>query len=967
MKNEHPRHPVKSALKRFALALVAGVTLAGSAAHAQLPVIDGLQCWFDASQGVTTSGTAVTSWADQSGNGHTATKTNGSMTLAASQVNGKPVVQFRNRGNATLTGSLFTKQQYVVFRMPNSGDWGTVLGSQSQSGYMFHPSGYMWDGNYPAGVRQNGGTALSPNYQLSNIGNYMVLKIEGNSNDSSVRTGWALGVQQGWNGCDMDVAEIVAFDRVLTTDEENQIGGYLTGKYAIAASSYPALPLQARITSPFDGQQYPNGSSITVSADVIPYSGTGPYTAVKFWLKAAADPDFTQVGSTQSGDGPTFTQALTTADDTSYQIKVEVTDSAGVPATVFSATTNFALMPTVSTSTELSATTPSTYGEAATLTATVAAGSAANGGTVQFYDNLVPLGSPVAINTNTGEASYTTNTLAAGTHPITASYNGYGVYLTSATAASTDQVVDQAVLNVTADNKVRSPGSANPILTYQISGYQLGQTLATSGVSGTATLACAAVPSDPVGNYPITVDISPMTAANYIFNGVAGNLLVVVGAPPTVTGANMACWYDAGQGVTTSGSNVTTWNDSSGNGHNASTASGTVTYLASDTQIAKPAVHLRGSNSFLTCNSTGGMFTKEQYVVVRSPNATWNGSGSFLGRAGPFLTVRQGSYNLFGGQTGFWDDQSPAAVSKNGIAMNPGPGTMDRGSFQLGTITDYMILKIRVNNADAANIAAYPGYFIGKCETLGTASMDIAEIVGYDSALSSADEGAVTAYLATKYSIVMLPSAPTITGITPGDGTLSVAFTAPVSDGGGTITNYKYSTNNGATFTAVSPNATTSPILIGGLTNDTPYPVKILAVNSVGDGPASNSMSGTPAASGAGYDTWAALQSPQLIGGPGYVGSDGIPNLVIYALKDLKTDGTNGSTGTLTGNTLSFEKRQDAITNGDVSWAIETSTTLEPNSWTVQVTQPKGDPTLTISYDLPAGQAKVFARLVVSQ
>ncbi|NBT49674.1 MAG: hypothetical protein EBT07_18045, partial [Actinobacteria bacterium] len=55
------------------------------------------------------------------------------------------------------------------------------------------------------------------------------------------------------------------------------------------------------------------------------------------------------------------------------------------------------------------------------------------------------------------------------------------------------------------------------------------------------------------------------------------------------------------------------------------------------------------------------------------------------------------------------------------------------------------------------------------------------------------------------------PAAPTINSITPGNGSLSVAFTAG-SDGGSAITNYKYSTDGGSTFTAVSPAATTSPI-----------------------------------------------------------------------------------------------------------------------------------------------------------
>ncbi|MFM8764834.1 MAG: beta strand repeat-containing protein, partial [Spartobacteria bacterium] len=92
------------------------------------------------------------------------------------------------------------------------------------------------------------------------------------------------------------------------------------------------------------------------------------------------------------------------------------------------------------------------------------------------------------------------------------------------------------------------------------------------------------------------------------------------------------------------------------------------------------------------------------------------------------------------------------------------------------------------------------------------------------------------------------PGAPSITGITPGDGTLSVAFSAPSSDGGNAITNYEYSTNDGNNWTTLSPVSTNSPILISGLNNGTTYTVRIRAVNAAGSGTQSTSSTGTPAA-----------------------------------------------------------------------------------------------------------------------
>lgn len=88
------------------------------------------------------------------------------------------------------------------------------------------------------------------------------------------------------------------------------------------------------------------------------------------------------------------------------------------------------------------------------------------------------------------------------------------------------------------------------------------------------------------------------------------------------------------------------------------------------------------------------------------------------------------------------------------------------------------------------------------------------------------------------------PDAPVINSVTFGNAQLTVDFTAPVSDGGSAITGYKYSTNNGTSYTSTTN--TTSPLVITGLTNGTAYTIKLIAVNAVGDSLASNAVAGTP-------------------------------------------------------------------------------------------------------------------------
>jgi hypothetical protein len=79
------------------------------------------------------------------------------------------------------------------------------------------------------------------------------------------------------------------------------------------------------------------------------------------------------------------------------------------------------------------------------------------------------------------------------------------------------------------------------------------------------------------------------------------------------------------------------------------------------------------------------------------------------------------------------------------------------------------------------------------------------------------------------------PLAPTNLIATAQDGGVEISFTAG-SDGGSSIINYKYSLDNGTTFIALNPVQTSSPITITGLTNGSPYSIQLRAVNGVGDG-----------------------------------------------------------------------------------------------------------------------------------
>jgi len=87
------------------------------------------------------------------------------------------------------------------------------------------------------------------------------------------------------------------------------------------------------------------------------------------------------------------------------------------------------------------------------------------------------------------------------------------------------------------------------------------------------------------------------------------------------------------------------------------------------------------------------------------------------------------------------------------------------------------------------------------------------------------------------------PGAPTITSIVGFTGAGLVSFNAPASNGGAAITAYTVTCNpGGITATDVA-----SPVTVMGLTNGTSYTCSVTATNSAGTGPASATVTFTPA------------------------------------------------------------------------------------------------------------------------
>jgi hypothetical protein len=182
-----------------------------------------------------------------------------------------------------------------------------------------------------------------------------------------------------------------------------------------------------------------------------------------------------------------------------------VTDNVvGSPQQVYLQGTGVQTGTTLSTTTLKSSLNPSTSGQSVTFTATVTGPSGNTtvpSGTVNFFDGILMIGSGTL--NSSGQATYTTSSLNAATHDITASYSGDATFLAS-NSAYVFQIVNPSTLPATTTLLV---SSLNP----SISGNSVTFTATVAGPSGNTT-----VPSGSVTFYDGTTSLGPGS-----LNGVA--------------------------------------------------------------------------------------------------------------------------------------------------------------------------------------------------------------------------------------------------------------------------------------------------------------------------------------------------------------------------------------------------------------------------------------------------------------
>jgi hypothetical protein len=162
---------------------------------------------------------------------------------------------------------------------------------------------------------------------------------------------------------------------------------------------------------------------------------------------------------------------------------------------------------------------------AATGTGTVAALAGAAAG-----DLVNSLGSQSFLNKNAGVANKAVRasgvTIKDGANAdVSGNYNITYVDNTSST-------INKADLTVTADNKTRFSGQANPPLTVTVSGFVNGENASTAdNYTGSGSASTTADASTPVGTAVITASAGTLAADNYSFNNLVNGTLTIAVAP----------------------------------------------------------------------------------------------------------------------------------------------------------------------------------------------------------------------------------------------------------------------------------------------------------------------------------------------------------------------------------------------------------------------------------------------------
>jgi hypothetical protein len=391
-----------------------------------------------------------------------------------------------------------------------------------------------------------------------------------------------------------------------------------SGFFASSSASLTQTVSQAATTTTLSSSANPSISGQTVTFTATVTTAAGAPTGTVTFLDGTAT---IGTGTVASGKA---TLTISTLASGSHSITAAYSGDSN-----FTASASTVLAQTVNkvsvTATVVSSKNPSVFGQAVTFTATLTAAGTPTG-SITFNDGSVPLGTSALAGAS---AQLTLSSLAAGTHSITAVYNGDANF-SGATSALLTQTVNKA------SSTTSVVSSANP-------------SVSTQAVTFTATVAASAS-GTPTGS--VTFQDGTATLAT----------VTLAGGTATLTTSTLAAGNHRIKAVYAGDGNFA--------GSTSAVLTQTVSKAASTAVIASsPNPSVFGQSVTLTATvaavapgtgpPTGSVIFKEgtttlRTVALSSGQATWNVS-----------TLSVGNHSItavYGGDANFTGNTSPAST-----------------------------------------------------------------------------------------------------------------------------------------------------------------------------------------------------------------------------------------------------------------------------------------------------------------
>lgn len=229
-------------------------TIAGSSGQSSPIPTSSLAFWVKADAGVTLSGSDVTEWFDQSGNGNDVVPDD-NLTFIANALNSKPVISFNGSTSyASFPINLSSGTPRTIFIV---GKYNDV--NRQQEGFIALGFSGSWDQGYVFREAETNNTYYYTPGQIAaptstSVANYHIVTIQhfpvGSDNStmgingsfgtggqislSAVNQGLIARRDTGGNEyAYVNIAEIIIYNRALNGTEINQVQSYLNTKYAI--------------------------------------------------------------------------------------------------------------------------------------------------------------------------------------------------------------------------------------------------------------------------------------------------------------------------------------------------------------------------------------------------------------------------------------------------------------------------------------------------------------------------------------------------------------------------------------------------------------------------------------------------------------------------------------------------------------------------------------------------------------